>query len=170
MPFMATSIIGTKHVDNTKCLEYLRGLGISVTTMTQWDYGLGYVGLESLATSCLTIAKNSMYAPYSKSEIVNVMNPMELIQVAKYFKDNPDEYQKTRRKQYNWGTTHFTYEAIANRFKHIILDATKNGWLQSGRLEKASEIAIQSQIAKNPAFLSQQQTSRRVRPRYLGGK
>ena len=126
---MDAVVVGrTKKLPHDECMNFIESLGMLVCTMTTWDYGMGYVGLEAMSKSILAISKNSIYAKDIKSEVVDVKSPNDLIRTAKECMDNPDEYHAKRRCQWEWGKEHFTDEAIGNRFKEIIQDAIDNGW------------------------------------------
>jgi len=121
--FMDTAIIGRKRIPHEKCLSFLDGIGISVCTMTTWDYGMGYVGLESISKSCLTMSKRSRFSTEIRSPIINVSTPAEVIKKARFYHRNRDEFDSKRRQQYEWASKHFKPEAVAERFKQI-LDTT----------------------------------------------
>jgi len=131
--FMKTKTIGVTRVPHIRCMKELRRAGMCVHTLTNWDYGMGYVGLESCATSCLGMSRCSGFAPKIRSEIVNVRTPMDIVNKAYYFHNNVDEYHAKRKRQYDWASGLFSYEAVANRFMSIVGDVVAAGWKFPGR-------------------------------------
>jgi hypothetical protein len=126
--FLETKIIGYPRVKHDVCIDLLTKAGIGVATMTDWDYGMGYVGLESLAYSCLTMSKNSVHAKAIKSPIIDVRKPNDIINKAKYYHDNPSEYEHVRHQQYLWAEQNFSHRAISRRFRDIIQFIIDNNW------------------------------------------
>lgn len=128
MDFIDTAIIGNPKIAHSDCMAFLDNIGISVSTMTDFDSGTGYTTLEALSRSCLCMSKNSENAYMINSPIIDVRNEQDIIDRVKMFMDDPAGYEKTRRKQYEWGRDNFSYKAIANRFERIIQYLIKNGW------------------------------------------
>jgi hypothetical protein len=127
--FIDTGIIGKPKVEHEECMRFFDEIGISVLSMTRFDSGLGYTGLESLSKSCLCISKNSVNAPMIGSPVVNAGSPKELIERVSYFHDNPEEYERVRRYQHDWGRKNFSYEAVADRFREILKYTIDHRWV-----------------------------------------
>lgn len=126
--FIPTQIIGYPRVSHDECEEFLDKLGFFIIAMMKYDGGLGYTGLEALDHSCLVISKNSKNAKLIQSPIIDAKTPGQLIKKLKYYVDNPDEYHHTRKQQFMWARTNFSYHGIASRLKRIINAAIDNNW------------------------------------------
>jgi len=126
--FMETQIIGCPRVPKSKCESLLKNAGMIVITMTTWDSGLGYVGLESLESSCLTMSSLPKSSQLINSPIVHVGKPKDLVEKARFYHDEIDEFHRVRKIQHDWGKKHFSYKAIAARFREIVQNAIDNKW------------------------------------------
>lgn len=126
--FIPTQIVGYPKVPHHICKELLTKAGFFVMTMTEYDSGLGYAGLEALSHSCLLMSKNSKNAKLIQSPVINVRTPRHIINKLKYYVDNPDEYQHTRKQQFIWAKTNFSYPGIADRFRRIINATIDSNW------------------------------------------
>ena len=101
-------------------LKWLNNTGMIVNTYTSWDSGTGRTTLEACNHSCLGMAKNSEFAEKLNSPIVNLLSPDAIVDKARYYHDNPDEFEALRRTQYDWAKRNFSMNAVAERFRMIL--------------------------------------------------
>jgi len=121
--FMRTSIVGKPHIPKPQMMKWLNNTGMVVNTYTSWDSGFGRGSLEGCAHSCLGMSKNSEFAEKINSPIVNLLSSDDIVDKARYYHDNPDEFEVVRRRQYDWAKRNFSMNAVAERFR-MILEAT----------------------------------------------
>lgn len=126
--FIPANVRGIKKEPFADIMNFMRNTGMMVSTMTSWDSGIGYTTLESAANSCLVMSRNPKQAHYISSKVVDVRTPDDLVDKARFYYDNPDEFQAKRREQYDWFDSHFSYSAITERLLYIIQDVIDSGW------------------------------------------
>ena len=132
-PDLGLSIVGHPAIPHDECMNILARTGMSVLTMTSWDYGLGYVGLESLSRSCLCLGRLSKYSSFIRSPVVNTPTQAELIRQIKRYYRSPDLFEQARYKQYMWAFKHFNPEAVGRRLENILDTIINDGWRSETR-------------------------------------
>lgn len=132
-PEVETRIIGNPSVTHARCLKFLEQIGISVLTMTSWDYGMGYVGLESLSRSCLCVSRPSKFSHHIRSRVQPASTADELWKTIKFYNNNPEQFEQVRQEQYLWALKHFTPRAIGKRFQYILNTIINDGWRHAVR-------------------------------------
>ena len=117
----ATTEIVHYGTPNTTILNRLDRATMYALTMTDWDSGMGYGGIEALARGCLVFTKKPTNTTM-KTPIIHVNDPTALYKKIKYYsqKCNRAEYESLRREQFEWARAMFSPDRVANRvYKHI---------------------------------------------------
>ena len=121
-------ILGWPHISNERAKSFMNEMGFFVMTMTTWDSGLGYAGLEAISNSCLVMSKLPETSKLINSPLVHVQDPEDLIEKVNIYSHDVNAFNNVRRMQYDWAKKNFSYEGIAKRFRAIVEDCIKNGW------------------------------------------
>jgi len=116
------------EIDNTEIIKYgtdnnivlnkLEQSTIYVMTMTDFDSGLGYGGIEAISRGCLVLSKK----PKSiiQTPIIDVRDEEDLIRTIEEYKEDREKYDRDRALQFNWARKKLSYRAVGRRFKQIV--------------------------------------------------
>lgn len=112
---------------NTTILNKLDKATMYTLTMTDWDSGTGYGGIEALANGCLVFTKKPGNTNM-KNPLVHVRTPQELYSKVKKFATNRQLYESRRRQQFNWAKMMFSPGKVAKRVYKAIQKSIDRGW------------------------------------------
>jgi hypothetical protein len=98
-----------------------------VMTMTSWDSGTGYTGIEALANGCLVFSKKPTNTKIP-TPIINVNNEADLIRQVKKYAGDRNLYEKKRKEQFEWAKLTFGFKQVGLAVKKDIARIIDKGW------------------------------------------
>lgn len=113
---------------NTDIISKLSNTTMYAMTMTDWDSGTGYGGIEALANGCLVFSKKPNNTDI-RSPIIHAKTPKELyLKIYKYSCDR-SLYESRRMAQFKWAKETFSPEVVAKRIRQTIQSKINKGWV-----------------------------------------
>ena len=85
---------------------------MAVQSITSYDYGLCYTGLEAISSGALLFSKTP---EWWDTPIVRVNDGADLVKKIQYYQKHPWKWQAQRRKQFDWCKANFSYDAIGGK-------------------------------------------------------
>ena len=119
--------IVTYGTPNQEVISKLKEATMYVMTMTDWDSGTGYGGIEALSRGCLVFSKKPKNTAI-ETPIIHVENSVELVQKVTYYDTHRDEYEAKRKEQYEWAKNTYDLPNVSIAVKNEIKRVIDGGW------------------------------------------